>query len=57
MKKSRRNFSAGFKAKIAMETIKGIKTIAEIPQEYEIHPVQVSSWEKALMEKAADVFE
>jgi transposase len=57
MKKSRRNFSSAFKAEVAMETIKGIKTVAEIAQEYEIHPLQVSSWKKALMEKAADVFE
>jgi len=48
MKNTRRKFGAAFKAELALEAIKGIKTIAEISQEYELHPVQVTLWKKEL---------
>jgi len=48
MKRPRRNHSAAFKARIAKEAIKGVKTIAEIAQENNLHPVQVSGWKKEL---------
>ena len=46
MKKTRRNHSAAFKARIAREALRGVKTVAEIAQENELHPVQVSTWKK-----------
>ncbi|MGB4099047.1 MAG: transposase, partial [bacterium] len=42
MKQHRRKHSAEFKARVALEAVRGIKTINEIAQEYEIHPIQVS---------------
>lgn len=57
MKKSRRNFSSAFKAEVALAAIQGLKTIAEIAQEFEIHPVQVSTWKKTFLENASGVFE
>jgi len=42
----RRNFAAAFKAKVAIEAIKGEKTINEIASLYEVHPNQVSQWKK-----------
>lgn len=42
MKKIRRIFSSAFKSEVALEAIKGIKTISEIYQHYELHPVQVT---------------
>ncbi len=57
MKQTRRKFSSTFKAEVALEAIKGIKTISEIAQQYEIHPVQVTLWKKEFLERSADVFE
>ena len=56
MKRHRRKHSAEFKARVALEAIKGIKTIQEIAKEYEIHPVQVSEWKKKMLEGASGVF-
>ncbi len=42
----RKRHSAEFKAKVALEATKGIKTINEIASEYSVHPVQVSKWKK-----------
>jgi transposase-like protein len=52
----RRSFTADFKAKIAVEAIKGQRTISEIASMYEIHPNLVTQWKKALLEHAADAF-
>ena len=51
MKQQRRKHSAEFKARVALEAVKGVKTISEIAQEYEIHPIQVSNWKKELLER------
>lgn len=54
--KTRKVHSASFKAKVALEAVREIKTLNEIGQEYGVHPVQVSHWKKALLEKASEVF-
>ncbi len=46
MKKGRRNHSAEFKARVALEAIKGIKSMSELASEYEVHPNQISKWKK-----------
>ncbi|QDV09307.1 Transposase [Planctomycetes bacterium Poly30] len=56
-KRQRRTHSPEFKARVALEALKGIKPIHEIASSNEIHPVQVSQWKKELQEKIADVFE
>ncbi len=56
MKGNRRKHSASFKAKVALEAIKGEATIAEIASRYEIHPNLVTKWKKALQEEAASIF-
>ena len=50
----RRNFGKGFKAKVAIEAIKGEKTINEIASIYEVHPNQVSKWKKQALERLPD---
>ena len=55
--KTRKVHNASFKAKVALEAVRETKTLNEIGQEYEVHPVQVSHWKKALLEKASDLFE
>ena len=56
MKKSRRTFSANFKAKVAIEAIKEIKTISELAQMYQVHPNLISLWKKEFLSNAGKVF-
>ena len=57
MKAKRRRHDPQFKARVALEALKGIKTIQQIAKEYEVHPVQVSDWKKAIQEGVSSVFE
>ena len=50
-KRTRKNFSSDFKAKVALEAIQGVKTLNEIGQEFGVHPVQVGKWKKELQEQ------
>ncbi|PTW59305.1 transposase [Breoghania corrubedonensis] len=52
----RRNFSDAFKAKVALETLHGDKTIQEIAAKYQVHPNQVSTWKRQAVEGMVDVF-
>jgi putative transposase len=52
----RKQFTAGFKAKIALEAIKGQRTAQEIGAMYGVHPTQVTTWKKHLMAEAAGIF-
>ena len=56
MKGKRRRHAPEFKARVALEALKGIKTIQDIAKEDEIHPVQVSEWKKKMLAGAAEVF-
>src|SRR5579863_8467805 len=56
MARTRRRFDAGFKAKVALEAIKELKTVSEIKQ-FRVHPNQVTLWKKQLQAEAAQVFE
>ncbi len=55
-RRPRRNHSAAFKAKVALDAIKGEKTVAEIAQKHDVHPNQVTEWRRQLLERASDVF-
>lgn len=57
MKQQRRKHTAEFKAKVALEAIKGMETVNQIAAKYEVHPVQVSNWKKELLEGAGSLFE
>ena len=56
MKQSRKKYSPSFKAKVALEALKGEHTIAELASQYEIHPNQIHQWKKALTENAVGIF-
>jgi putative transposase len=56
MKRQRKQYSADLKAKIAMEAIKGQRTIQEIASQYEVHPTMVMQWKKQLINSAAEAF-
>ena len=55
-KRPRRNHSPVFKAKVAVAAIKGEKTLAELAQQFDVHPNQITTWRSQLMEGAAGVF-
>jgi len=57
MKKSRRKFTAEFKAKVAIEAIKEIKTLSELAQIYQVHPNLITHWEKEFISRAEKVFD
>ena len=55
--KKRKVFSSEIKAKVALEAIRGVKTINEIAQEFGVHPTQVGLWKKELQAQAASLFD
>ena len=56
MKQSRKKHSPAFKAKVALEALKGEETTAEIAGRFEVHPSQVRTWRRALIEGAGGIF-
>ena len=57
MSRIRRHFDGKFKSRIALEAIRGLRTISEIATQYKVHPNQVTMWKKQLHEGAEEVFE
>jgi transposase-like protein len=55
-KRTRRNHTPAFKAKVALAALKGDKTLAELAQFFDVHPNQITSWKSQLLDGAAGVF-
>src|SRR5215212_3714902 len=55
-KRTRRTHAAAFKAKVALAAIKGETTLAELTQQYDVHPSQITAWKGQLVEAAAGLF-
>jgi transposase-like protein len=55
-RRPRRNHAPAFKAKVALAAIKGEKTLAELAQQFDVHPNQITAWRTQLLEGATGVF-
>ncbi len=53
----RKNHSPEFKAKVALEALKGARTVADLASRFGVHPTMIRSWKRALLEGAPGVFE
>jgi transposase len=56
MKRTRRNHTAVFKAKVALAAIKGEKTLAELSTQYDVHVNQITQWKSELIGRATEIF-
>ena len=56
MPAKRTRHSADFKGQVALDAVKGLKTVNEIASEYSVHPTQVSQWKKQLQEGLGEIF-
>jgi transposase-like protein len=57
MSNKRKQYNSQFKAKLAIEAIRGIKTVSELSSQYNVHPTVINRWKKQLLEEARCLFE
>jgi transposase-like protein len=57
MKRKRRNHSPNFKAKVALAAFRGDKTIAELAEQFDVHPNQIQDWRRKLLDQADQIFD
>jgi len=55
-RRPRRNHTPAFKAKVAIAAIKGDRTLAQLAEQFDVHPNQITTWKAQLEGSAADVF-
>lgn len=55
-KRTRRNHSPSFKAKVALAAVRGERTLAELAEQFDVHPNQIQDWKQKLVTKAETVF-
>ena len=56
MRKGRKNYTARFKSKVALEAVKGQMSLSELASKYEVHPNQIRKWKQQLLDQISDIF-
>lgn len=56
MATTRKQYSPKFKAKVAVEAIRGERTLTQLASQYHVHPIQVGQWRKTALEQMAELF-
>ena len=56
MSKPRKRHTADFKARVALEAIRGLKTTAQLASEFQVHPVQISQWKRQALDHLPEAF-
>jgi len=57
MSNKKKQYGAQFKAKVALEAIRGEKTVSELASQYEIHPTMINGWKRKVLDEASQIFE
>jgi transposase-like protein len=57
MKAKRKRHNGAFKAKVGLDAVMGIKPVAQIAREYQVHPTQVTQWKTVIRERLPELFE
>jgi transposase-like protein len=56
MTTTRKQYTPKFKAKVALEAIRGERTLTQLASQYHVHPIQVGQWRKTALEQLAELF-
>ncbi len=56
MTTTRKQYSPQFKARVAMEAIRGEKTLSQLGSQFKVHPMQIAKWRKAAMDQLPELF-
>ncbi len=57
MKRKRKTYSGAFKAKVGLEAVHGLKSVAQLARDYEVHPMLVSQWKATIRDRLHELFE
>ena len=57
MKRKRKQYNGAFKAKVGLEAVMGMKTVAQLAREYQVHPMLVSQWKGTIRDRLHELFE
>ena len=57
MKRKRKQYSGAFKARVGLDAMMGLKTVAQLAREHQVHPMLVSQWKRTIRDRLPELFE